>query len=312
MLSRHELAGLVEEVGLAEVPLSLAAIGPGMELDHLQGRWADGSTVTARDRFYGASLTKQMTGAAIALLVKRGALNVATPVGRYLPVLPAWRDAVTLRHLLHHTAGLPEVAVVDIGGRHWTTARALAALCDPAMSEPMPGVAELYSNTGYVCLGVVVEQVTGKPLARFIEDEIIGPLVLGDMAIWDSEATPPYPQHLHMGPCLPLTVGDGGLWTAAPAFVGWLDSQNRDRLGIADLVQQPGRLATGALTNYGWGIGLREFRGHPLYIHGGGWPGVAAKAVRCPALGLSVVVFSASDAQDAVGALVSRVLEAIA
>ena len=102
-----------------------------------------------------------------------------------------------------------------------------------------------------------------------------------------------------------------GIWTTSAAFADWLDHQNRDTLGLEALVLQPGRLPDGILTDYGWGVGLRELRGHPLLIHGGRWPGATAKAVRCPALGLSVAAFSTSSDPNSINVLVDKVLESL-
>ena len=312
MPTRLDVAGLARTAGLADQPLALAAHGPdGLLVAHVQGRWTGGRPVSLADRFYGASLTKQLTGTAIALLVRRGALDVDAPVGRYLLDLPAWRDEVSLRHLLHHTAGLPGASAIRAGETDWTNGRAAAHLASLDRLHAPPGAAEDYSNLGYVCLGAVIEVISRQSFAAFIAAHLTGPLLLRDMEVWESRAAPPFPQRLGMGPSLPLSTGDGGLWTTAGAFVSWLDAQNRDRLGVADLVQQPGQLADGRATDYGWGIGLRSFRGHRLFIHGGSWTGSANKAVRCPALGLSVVALSTGNA-DGVNALVDAVLAALA
>jgi CubicO group peptidase (beta-lactamase class C family) len=307
-----DVAGFARSAGLDGLPLAIAAHGPdGLVVDHVEGRWSDGEPVVRSDRFYGASLTKQLTGTAIALLSQRGLLEVDAPLGRYIAELPPWRDKVTLRQLLHHTAGLPEASAIELGDTHWTNERALALLRDLGELPFAPGAAERYSNLGYVYLAAIIEAVSGLSFARFVADNITGSLALDGMAIWDDDGQPPHRQILGMGPGLPLSTGDGGLWTTASGFARWLDSQNRDRLVAERLVQQPGRLSDGSATDYGWGIGLRTFRGHPLFIHGGSWHGAAAKAVRCPALGLSVVALS-TDNGDAVNALVDMVLGTLA
>lgn len=312
MLTRLDVAGLARTTDLSDQPLVVAAHGPdGLLVDHMQGHWRDGRPVARADRFYGASLTKQLTGTAIALLARRGALDVDAPLGRYLPDLPAWRDSLNLRQLLHHTAGLPGAFAIRLDDVHWTNARAFEHLDNLDRPPSVPGAADDYSNLGYICLRAVVEAVSGQSFATFVAANITGPLHLAGMEIWEGNAAPPYPQCLGMAPSLPLSTGDGGLWTTASVFARWLDAQNHDRLGVADLVQQPGHLADGRTTDYGWGVGLRAFRGHPLFIHGGSWPGAAAKAVRCPALGLSVVALSTGNS-DGVNALVDLVLAALA
>ena len=295
---RDEVGALVAAGGLDHVPLALSVRAPAGDVDWVQH-------AALGERFYAASLSKQVTGAAVAVLVQRGLLDVDAPIGAFLPDLPAWRDIVTPRHLLHHLGGLPEPDSLA-GPGHWTSAVAMQRLRESPDLVSVPGTAYRYSNAGYICLAGVVEQVSGQLFAGFVRQSLFAPLGLLDLDFTD---TPTFPQLAGMGPALPLSLGDGGIWTTASAFAGWLDHQNRDTLGLAALVQQAGRLADGTPTDYGWGIGIRAFRGHPYFIHGGGWPGATAKAVRCPELGIAVAALAAGDSTDQLGELVDRVLE---
>jgi CubicO group peptidase (beta-lactamase class C family) len=303
-----DIETLVASAGLARVPLALSVRARDRSLDWGQGVWPDGRPVAVADRFYGASLAKQVTGAAIALLARRGDLDIDRPIGDVLLDLPAWRREVTSRHLLHHLGGLPEMD--ELGGPgHRTSARVLTALAGSPNLVSVPGAAFRYSNAGYICLATIVERVSGMSFDLFARRDLFDPLALTDI---DVDATPSCPQLAGMGDVLPLSFGDGGLWTSAPAFADWLDHQNRDALGIASLVQQPGRLNDGTPTDYGWGIGLRKLAGHDLFIHGGGWPGAYSKAVRSPSLGLSIVALAATDTQAGVIALVDDLARQLA
>ena len=148
------------------------------------------------------------------------------------------------------------------------------------------------------------------PFATFVQGALFDPLQLSGIAFVGDAAPASEPHLTGLGDVLPLSNGDGGLWTTAAAFADWLDHQNRDTLGLAELLEQPGRLPDGSATDYGWGIGIRSFGGHPLFIHGGSWPGAQAKAVRCPGLGLSIVALTTSNADPGVGWLVDGVLRA--
>jgi len=84
--------------------------------------------------FHLASLTKQLTAACVALLVQQGRLDTASPLAQWLPELPAWAARVRVRHLLHHTSGLPDVAGFDElerAGLDRTTGRVMGALGCP-------------------------------------------------------------------------------------------------------------------------------------------------------------------------------------
>ena len=111
---------------------------------------------------------------------------------------------------------------------------------------------------------------------------------------------------------MPLTHGDGGLWSTARAFALWLHHQNLDTLRIAALVTAPGRLIDGTSVDYGWGLGLRQHRDQPLLIHGGEWAGAQAKAVRSPELGMAVVGLAAGAPFEILNRLVAAALDDIA
>ncbi len=298
MIHADDVASLAASSGLGRAVVAVSVRYPGGQVDWQQG-------CAPAERFYAASLSKQVTAAAVALLVQRELLDVDAPIGEFLSDLPAWRNEVTSRHLLHHLGGMVEPDCMA-GPGHWTSSLALERLRESPGLATVPGTAYRYSNSGYICLEGIVERVSGQSFPRFVRAQLFEPLGLSDL---DFTAIPDSAQLAGMGEILPLSLGDGGIWTTSSAFADWLDHQNRDTLRLEALVQQPGRLRDGTATDYGWGIGLREFRNRPFFIHGGRWPGATAKAVRCPALGISVAAFSWSSDQDSTNALVDGLMD---
>lgn len=295
---------------MPDMPLVVAACDRSGQIEEAaSGVWPDGKPVRATDRFYGASLAKQITGAAAALLVREGRLDPDLPVAHYLADLPDWAGEVTTRDLAHHTAGLPPAGAVEPADEHWTEAFAFAALQRlPALASP-PRTGYLYSNLGYILLAHLVARAAGRPFSDFARIRLFDPLGLDSMGFVEGDIRR-FPQAGLMGPSLPLTLGDGGLWSTARAFTKWLHHQNRDALGIADIVTAAGRLARGDTVDYGWGLGLRTRNGHPLLIHGGEWTGVSAKAVRSPGTGVAVVVMSGGMPMEEINMIIEAVLDA--
>lgn len=314
-LTRGDLEALVASVPFApDLPLAVALRdGQGNMVELLQGHWPDGTLVVASDKFYAASLAKQVTGAATAVLCNRGALDPSDRLGRFVPDLPAWAQDVTILQLLGHVAGFPPAEELEnqLGEASWTMAGAIEALRRTPAPTDLPGSHFSYSNVGYVCLAAIVERASGQDFAGFAQQALFEPLGLTELRIAGESEVPGFPQAVSMGPSLPLSWGDGGLWTTARGFAHWLTCQNDDALNIARLVEVPARLADGAAVDYGWGIGLRSHRGGPLFSHGGSWRGACCKAVRSRAFGVSTAAFAASEAeQDNVVALVGRLLDA--
>lgn len=307
----NPLATMVERAGFAPgTPVAVARVSGGAIEEFASGTWPSGQPVTPSDRFYVASLAKQLTGAALALLVRDGRIDLDRPVSAYVGGLPPWSASITPRQLAHHTSGLPPAGELEacMSG-DWTEAFVFDALTKLAKLPSAPGVAHSYSNVGYVLLARIIAEAGGMPLAEFAAKRLFEPLEIDGIGFASDLAV--QPQRSLLGPCLPLTHGDGGLWSTARGFTHWLDRQNRDTLGIAALVTTPGRLNDGTPVDYGWGLGLRLHRGHPLLIHGGEWQGAAAKAVRSPGLGVAIVGIAAGAPFETLNALVGAVLEDI-
>lgn len=220
---------------------------------------------------------------------------------------PPWSASITPRQLAHHASGLPPAGQLEarlIGD--WTEAFVLEVLGELTELPSPPGAAYSYSNAGYVLLARIIAEASGMPLAAFAAQRLFQPLGIDDIGFITDFAS--QLQTSLLGRRLPLTHGDGGLWSSARAFAQWLDHQNRDTLGLAALVETAGRLNDRQSVDYGWGLGLREYQGTPLLIHGGGWTGAAAKTVRSRALGIAVIGLAAESEAERVNDLVTAVL----
>ncbi|MFI7134168.1 serine hydrolase domain-containing protein [Nonomuraea sp. NPDC050153] len=278
-----------------------------------QGLTATGEPVTATTLAYAASLSKQMTAACAALLVRHGALDLESPLSRWLPQLPPWAGAIRLRHLVHHTAALPADAEVDalIDGDRTTPGIIRALTRFPALDR-RPGTEHVYSNAGYVCLAAVVERAADTPLRDFARRHLFGPLEMADTRFWSGpDPTPPGAAPLARPHPAPLSLGDGGVWTTLGDLLRWGQALNADELGVSGLMQAPGRLDDGTPIDYAWGIGVRSHAGHRVYRHGGGWPGLRAAHARVPDLDLTVALIAIDDHTERRVPLLDSLLDAV-
>lgn len=125
-----------------------------------------------------ASVTKTFTTIAVMQQVEAGLVDLDEPVASYLPDFAAeGKDDVTVRHLLTHTGGLP--AWLPLYKSYATEEERFAAVLAVAPRRA-PGEAYVYSDLGLITLGLLVEQVTGKPLDQAVRDGITGPLGMDD------------------------------------------------------------------------------------------------------------------------------------
>jgi CubicO group peptidase (beta-lactamase class C family) len=129
--------------------------------------------------FHVASVSKQFTAYAVAMLAAEGALALDDPVVAHLGWFPF--GDITVRQLIHHVSGLRDQwALTILSGRRIedviTTEDVLTLVAGQRELNFPPGSQYSYSNTGYTLLGSIVEAVTGARLREFCAERIFGPL----------------------------------------------------------------------------------------------------------------------------------------
>ncbi|TVQ69934.1 MAG: hypothetical protein EA363_08775 [Balneolaceae bacterium] len=140
-----------------------------------------GIPLTDSSRFYMASVSKQVTAAAAALLVVRGELGYDAAVSDYLDDWPEWASEVRVKHLFNHTSGLPDIYdLMDISGISLSNVMDLddymALFYRGESLKNRPGTSYSYTNSGYTTLAKLVETVSGKRFSEFVESELLEPL----------------------------------------------------------------------------------------------------------------------------------------
>jgi CubicO group peptidase (beta-lactamase class C family) len=314
------LAGLLPEPGATDPGYHLAVLR-GHEVAFQETRGLANvdaaEPLTAGSIFYVGSLAKQFVAACVALLERDGALDPDDAVSRYVPGLPAWSERVTVRHLVHHTGGLPPPpygpdGLSPAGVRAMGNAdrmRRVAALTElPAE----PGSAYVYSNDGYLLLAEVVAAASGTSLRAFAHERLVAPLDMRDTFFRD--APEPLPAaaargHFRAGdgeryvePARFHAVGAGGLWTTAADLARWNANLDDDALTegwLPERLTTRGRLNDRTEIHYAWGVSVRTHRGLGIVSHGGSFPGWSAKMIRFPDRRTTVIVLANDEELDA-------------
>jgi CubicO group peptidase (beta-lactamase class C family) len=261
---------------------------------------------------YAGSLAKQITGACAALLVQGGVLDVEAPIAEWLPELPAWAGTIRVRHLIHHTAGLPTTDAVwqemtSAGESDWTSDGVIAALSTMDELEERPGDSYAYSNAGYICLARIVERSSGNDLNTFAQEHLFEPLQMRATTLWSGPAPSPPKAVLSqpLGSPAPLSVGDGGLWTSVSDLLRWNEALLGDTLSVGDTLHTTGALDDGTPLDYAWGVRVFRVGGNRVQSHGGGWEGATAKLVRLPDLNVSFAALAHDGSVERMTALSS-------
>jgi CubicO group peptidase (beta-lactamase class C family) len=224
------------------------------------------------------SLTKQFTAAAIMKLEMQGKLNTDDLLGKHLSGVPADKSAITLHHLLTHTAGFLNYSGGDyeVAARDETVRRILNA---PLKSKP--GEKYAYSNAGYTLLAAIVERVSGKPYEKFLNRELFKPAGMKMTGYWlpkwkktklavgyaegKNQGTPLDQPWDKTGPYWNL-FGNGGMLSTAEELYKWTRALKGEKILSAAAKQ---KMFTPNLNNYAYGWRVHETAFGKRISHGG-------------------------------------------
>ncbi|MEX2137797.1 MAG: serine hydrolase domain-containing protein [Pirellulales bacterium] len=143
--------------------------------------------MTADTVFDLASLTKPIaTATSVMVLIEQGKLRVDDPAAKHLPEFSANdKDTITIEHLLLHTGGLiADNPLADYEDGRDQAIENIYALKPVAP----PGDRFIYSDVGFIVLGLVVEKITGHPLDEFARENVFEPLAMNETTFRPSEA----------------------------------------------------------------------------------------------------------------------------
>ena len=279
---------------------------------------ARGGPIGTDTAFRLASVSKQFTAMAIMLLAEAGRLGYDDPIVRFLPELSRFGEGVHIRHLLTHTAGLPDyydVMVQVAGVERPHTRHALDVFSRWGEPRFAPGERHEYSNPGYELLALIVERASGRSYADFLHERIFAPLGMTGSVVFDERA-PPVPKRaygyrrqgdgfaLDDDDPLNYVIGSGGIYSTAEDLARWDQALQGERLVRAETLAQafrPTRLASGEDYPYGFGWSLEEHLGRRRVAHTGSWLGFRTAIARYPDDHLSVIVLSNFAEMDAGG-----------
>lgn len=168
-------------VGLIEQAVSKGEVSAA-SLHVRQGRFTlsrgFGRATSPEAVFLLASITKPMTVSAVMILADRGALGLSDAVRKFIPEFTGGdRELVTVRHLLTHTSGLPDMLPenTELRKRHAPLKDFVAGACKtPLLFKP--GTEVRYQSMGILLAAEIVERVTRTPLRAFLRKELFGPL----------------------------------------------------------------------------------------------------------------------------------------
>ncbi len=266
-----------------------------------------GVALTPRSVFRIASMSKQFTATAVAILVEKRTISFYDEIHRFFPELQAYEVPVVVNHLIHHTSGLRDyLELADLAGLGdvYSVDEAFELVAHQKALNYEAGDHFLYSNTNYFLLALLVERVTGQSLKQLAQEMIFGPLGMKDTHFHDDHThlvrnrADGYARRngaFHLSMTELDMVGDGGVYTTIEDLLLWDRNFYDNRLGrsrpeLIELLLSQGQLSSGIKLCYAFGLDVCHHRGLQVVSHSGAFVGFRTEMVRLPEQKLSVAV----------------------
>ena len=224
------------------------------------------------------SVTKQFTAVAILQLQEQGKLSLDDELTKYLPSYPMQGHRVTLRRLLDHTSGiagyteLPDFDAVSVRA---LPRDSLVALFSAKPFAFAPGEAEVYNNSAYFLLGLIIEKVSGIPYEKYVQQYLFARAGMADSRYCSNRDVVARRVHgydfdngrLTLAKYLDFTwpYAAGSLCSTAGDLVAWTRALHGGRLlgpaAYRELIT-PGTLTDGTRLRYAKGVVVDSVAGH--------------------------------------------------
>jgi len=242
-----------------------------------------------------ASVSKTFTSMAVLHLMEEGSLKLDDTLGKYFPGFP-YPD-VTVKMLLSHRSGLPNylhyLSLLKKNDTCYSNQDVLNSLftLQPGL-ESRTGTRFNYSNTNYVLLAMIVEQVTGEHFPAYLKRIFFDPLQMTNTFVYANQDTlTPTPSFAWTGKFwdsdpFDCTYGDKNVYTTTHDLLKWdqaLSSGQLFKKETLDMAYTPLSNERRSIHNYGLGWRMMIFpNGKKFVYHNGRWHGTNAVFVRFP------------------------------
>ncbi len=267
--------------------------------------------ITPKTVFESGSVAKQFTAMALMLLAQQGKISLDDPLRKYLPELPDYGAALTIRHVLSHVSGLREWRpIATFGGAQegtfvYTNNDLLRMAALQRALNFDPGTHYSYTNTGFNISTILIERAlaNGQTFLAYTQEFIFGPLGMTNTRWRDNFRTIVPNRALAYGmndakvleqqTPIENIIGAGGLLTTVGDLLLWNENFNHAKVGGPEIVkaqQTPARLKGGSTISYAAGLVVTTMDGAREVSHSGSTGGYRTWLGRFPDQKLSVTV----------------------
>lgn len=265
---------------------------------------------TLNTKFNMGSGGKMFTAVAISQLKEQGLLDYSDCVDKYLPDFPNQEFAkkATVHNLLSHTSGIGDYWD-DEYERHWDSITTLSdklPFIEKAKIEFKPGERFLYSNSGYVILGLIIEAISGKDYFDYVRDNIFIPLQMTNTSFKVKEEFDDYAnafqgnnEDWYLAPGNKVGSSDGGVFSTVYDILKFSRGLEEDKLlrkeTLNEMYNNQSLSDNNLDAGYGYGFQVLQMDDHKRIGHGGRSYGVYFNYSYFPHDQTSIIFFSNSE-----------------
>lgn len=265
---------------------------------------------TSESVFNIGSMSKQFTAMGIVLLQMEGKLSIDDDIKKYLPELNNFEKPITIRHLLHHTSGFrssPEL----FGLAGWRDGDAISNedvyryLTKQTALNFEPGSEYMYTNSGYILLAKIIENVSKQNFKSWMKEKIFQPLqmnatfieenssnIVSKVATSYSEIEPSVFNYVENND---LTYGASNVYSTSKDVLKWMKNFNEaptNWKSAFEMLKTVDVLNSGQKNNYGFGVFVDDFFGNHRIQHTGAIAGFRSVMYSYPDDNLEIIILS--------------------
>lgn len=265
---------------------------------------------TSESVFNIGSMSKQFTAMGIVVLQMEGKLSIDDDIKKYLPELNNFGKPITIRHLLHHTSGFrssPEL----FGLAGWRDGDAISNedvyryLTKQTALNFEPGSEYMYTNSGYILLAKIIENVSKQNFKSWMKEKIFQPLqmnatfieenssnLVSKVATSYSEIEPSVFNYLENND---LTYGASNVYSTSKDVLKWMKNFNEapaNWQSAFEMLKTVDVLNSGQKNNYGFGVFVDDFFGNHRIQHTGAIAGFRSVMYSYPDDNLEIIILS--------------------
>jgi len=267
--------------------------------------------ITPHTVFDTGSSAKQFTAFAIAMLADRGEISLDEDIRAYIHKLPAFKQIVTLRNLIHHTSGLWNwSAFTPWLGEFTSLEQVIRLVAKQNELNFEPGTRFEYCNTGYNLLAEIIQRISGVPFSQWMSDNVFAPLGMrhtcfldqpGQLIPFRADGYVEMAAGILQRASAHHPVGSSALFTTVEDLARWLFNFRNGELGgqnLQQMIRQPGTLANDVKLRYALGLFLGKYKETNVIEHGGECPGFRSLISYFPDLDFGVALLANHKGMD--------------